>query len=103
LRAFASAAFGGAADGVIIGLGGSGAVSAASHEPVSLNAVGYLILVNLILDTARFVKSNPDPWAFVAPVIAVVPVPPPAKSLSPALTDRVASGPGNGSVGVQNS
>jgi hypothetical protein len=72
LRKFLSAAFGGGADGIIIALGGSGAVSVATKQPVELQAIYYLVLVNVLLDTARFVKSNPDPWEF--PVPAVMPV-----------------------------
>lgn len=84
LRAAFAAAFGGAADGVLIGLGGSGAVSIASHMPVDVHAVGYLVAVNVLLDTARFVKSNPDPLGYVPPTPpALVPVPPPA--IEPAL------------------
>jgi hypothetical protein len=62
LRLFLSAAFGGAADGVLIGLGGSAGVSAVTHSAVSVPAVLATIAVNVLVDTARFVKANPDPW-----------------------------------------
>lgn len=67
IRGVCSAAFGGAADGVLIALGGSGAVSVASKTPVDLREIYCVILVNMLLDTARFVKLNPDPLAGVAP------------------------------------
>ena len=66
-RKFCSAAFGGAADGVLIGLGGSGAVSVATHAPVDARAILFLMAVNVLLDTARFVKTNSDPWEFAIP------------------------------------
>jgi hypothetical protein len=67
IRGFCSAAFGGAADGVLIALGGSGAVSVASKNPVDIKEIYCVILVNMLLDTARFVKANPDPLGGVAP------------------------------------
>jgi|GEM_PF-6686257 hypothetical protein len=63
-RKFLAAAFGGAADGILIGFGGSGAFSMGSGTPVNPKQVLYILAVNVLLDTARFVKANPDPWAF---------------------------------------
>ena len=71
-RKFLAAAFGGAADGLLIGLGGAGAISVAAQQPVDVRAVGYMVIVNLLLDLARFVKLNPDPWEF--PIPSVMPV-----------------------------
>ena len=85
LRKFTAALFGGAADGIIIGLGGSAGISIASKTPVDVHALAFMVLVNVLLDTARFVKANPDPWEF--PVPAVVPViePPAAATVPPTL------------------
>lgn len=72
LRAFLSAAFGGVADGIIIGLGGASALSVATAQTVNVKAIYAIVLVNLLLDTARFVKAQPDPWAFP---VALPPLP----------------------------
>jgi hypothetical protein len=66
-RALLAAIFGGAADGILIGLGGSAGVSAVTELPVSGKAIIATVAVNILLDVARFVKSNPDPWGFAAP------------------------------------
>ena len=76
-RGLFAAAFGGAADGILIALGGSGAVSVATKTPVDIHAIYYLVAVNCLLDTARFVKANPDPLAGVSKPVAPVTVPPP--------------------------
>jgi hypothetical protein len=77
LRKFLAAAFGGIADGVIIGLGGSGAMSVATKTAVDVHAIYLIVLVNLLLDTARFVKANPDPWEFPVPETVPVKIPAP--------------------------
>lgn len=76
VRGFFAAAFGGAADGVLIGLGGAAGVSAVSHTIASKREILAVICVNILLDTARFVKLNPDPLAGIAKVVPPVTVPP---------------------------
>jgi hypothetical protein len=85
LRKFLAAVFGGAADGLLIGLGGAGAISVASKQPVDVHAIGYMVVVNILLDTARFVKSNPDPWEFPVPASMPVVIPPTAPEAPKAL------------------
>jgi len=78
LRAFLSAAFGGIADGIIIGLGGASALSVATAQTVNVRAIYAIVLVNLLLDTARFVKNSPDPWNFavVSTTVSTIALPP---------------------------
>lgn len=76
LRAFFAAALGGAADGVLIGLGGSAGVSYLTSIPVNAKAVLATVAVNVLLDTARFIKANSDPWAQPKLVTSVQPSPP---------------------------
>jgi hypothetical protein len=66
-RKFLAAAFGGGADGLIIGLSGTGAMAIGSGQPAEPHPVLYMMAVNILLDTARFVKANPDPWEFALP------------------------------------
>ena len=77
IRKLISAAFGGCADGTIAAFTGGGAAAIITKVQVAPETILLIIGANTVVDVARFVKANPDPWAFpIAVVPPVVPVPP---------------------------
>jgi len=72
LRKLIASGFGGAADGTIAAFTGGGAATIIDKIQVSPETVLLIIAANTVVDVARFVKANSDPWSF--PTATVPPV-----------------------------
>ena len=83
-RKLLASAWGGAADGTIAAFTGGGAAASVTKIQVAPETIGLIILANTVVDVSRFVKANPDPWAFPIPDVYKTPVT--VRPLAPAIS-----------------